>query len=253
MENKSFDEFYRDKSKSDGYKTTCKVCRKLANKVSYEKNKTDVLKKTEEYRKKNVDRIKEYQKKYYNDNKNELKDYHKKYRETNKENKKERDKNYYKKNRELILKKYFDNRENEINRMRLWKKNNREKLAEYQRNYYKERKGNDLLFKLTINIRALIQVTIKRQGYSKKSKTYQILGCSFEDFKFYIESKWESWMNWDNYGLYNGTPNYGWDIDHIIPMASALNESEVIQLNHFTNLQPLCSYINRDIKKDNIN
>jgi hypothetical protein len=27
-------------------------------------------------------------------------------------------------------------------------------------------------------------------------------------------------MIWDNYGLYNGTPEYGWDIDHIIPFIS---------------------------------
>jgi len=57
-------------------------------------------------------------------------------------------------------------------------------------------------------------------------------------------------MNWDNRGLYNGTPDYGWDIDHIIPQSSAITIEDVIQLNHYTNLQPLCSYINRDIKKD---
>jgi hypothetical protein len=57
-------------------------------------------------------------------------------------------------------------------------------------------------------------------------------------------------MNWDNYGLYNGESNYGWDIDHIIPSSSAITEEELIKLNHFTNLQPLCSYINRKIKSD---
>jgi hypothetical protein len=25
-------------------------------------------------------------------------------------------------------------------------------------------------------------------------------------------------MNWGNYGKYNGEINYGWDIDHIIPL-----------------------------------
>ena len=57
-------------------------------------------------------------------------------------------------------------------------------------------------------------------------------------------------MSWDNYGKYNGKNSFGWDIDHIIPISSAVNESEVIKLNHFTNLQPLCSKINRDIKRD---
>lgn len=58
-------------------------------------------------------------------------------------------------------------------------------------------------------------------------------------------------MTWDNYGLYNGEPNYGWDIDHIIPTTTAFSEEELLKLNHYTNLQPLCSYINRVIKRDN--
>ena len=57
-------------------------------------------------------------------------------------------------------------------------------------------------------------------------------------------------MNWDNYGKYNGCPNFGWDIDHITPLSTAMTEDDMIKLNHYTNLQPLCSYINRIIKKD---
>ena len=56
-------------------------------------------------------------------------------------------------------------------------------------------------------------------------------------------------MNWNNRGLYNGELNYGWDIDHIIPLDSAINEIELLRLNHYSNLQPLCSKVNRDIKK----
>lgn len=59
-------------------------------------------------------------------------------------------------------------------------------------------------------------------------------------------------MTWNNYGLYNGTEKYGWDIDHVIPLSSALNENELLKLNHFSNLKPLCSKVNRDIKRANI-
>ena len=62
-------------------------------------------------------------------------------------------------------------------------------------------------------------------------------------------------MNWDNYG----NPKDGiyelsktWDIDHMIPISSAKTEEELIKLNHYTNLQPLCSYVNRFIKKDSM-
>ncbi len=78
------------------------------------------------------------------------------------------------------------------------------------------------------------------------------MGCSFEELKQHLESKFEPWMNWDNRGLYNGELNYGWDIDHVIPLSSVSEESDIIKLNHYTNLQPLCSKINRDIKKDNL-
>ena len=57
-------------------------------------------------------------------------------------------------------------------------------------------------------------------------------------------------MTWDNKGMYNGELNYGWDIDHIIPISSAKTEDDLYILNHYTNLQPLCSKVNRDIKKD---
>jgi len=80
----------------------------------------------------------------------------------------------------------------------------------------------------------------------------EILGCDIDNFKSYLESKFEDWMTWENRGLYNGEFNYGWDIDHIIPVSSAKTEEELLLLNHYTNLQPLCSKINRDIKKSNI-
>ena len=59
-------------------------------------------------------------------------------------------------------------------------------------------------------------------------------------------------MNWDNYGNPKDglvEPNKTWDIDHIIPMNNAKTEDDVYRLNHYTNLQPLCSYVNRFIKR----
>jgi len=81
---------------------------------------------------------------------------------------------------------------------------------------------------------------------------FVILCCSYENFILHLESQFQDWMNWNNYGLYNGTPNYGWDIDHVMPVSSATTEEELLMLNHYTNLQPLCSYINRDVKRHNL-
>jgi hypothetical protein len=108
------------------------------------------------------------------------------------------------------------------------------------------------MFRLKCNIRSLIKNSFFYKKYSKKTKTYKILGCSYGDFKTHIESQWEEWMNWDNYGRYNREENYGWDFDHIIPLSSVNTEEEIIKLNHYSNIQPLCSYINRNVKRDKI-
>ena len=103
---------------------------------------------------------------------------------------------------------------------------------------------------LSHTIRNSIRCSFRYKNLKKKTKTSDILGCSFEEFKTNLESKFESWMRWENRGLYNGVLNYGWDIDHIIPLSSAKTEEDIVMLNHFTNLQPLCSYTNRYIKRD---
>jgi hypothetical protein len=97
----------------------------------------------------------------------------------------------------------------------------------------------------------MIYKSLKNNGFIKKMKSCDFLGCSYEEFKLHLESQFQPWMSWDNYGLYNGELNYGWDIDHIVPLASAKTEEELLKLNHYTNLQPLCSYTNRYIKRDN--
>jgi hypothetical protein len=130
--------------------------------------------------------------------------------------------------------------------------NNKEKEIRNNNIYRINRKKTDSLYKLTQNIRTLISNSFKKYKFKKTSKTANILGCSFEEFKTHLESKFETWMTWDNHGLYNGTEMFGWDIDHIIPLSSAINETDIIKLNHYSNLQPLCSKINRDVKRNNL-
>jgi len=118
----------------------------------------------------------------------------------------------------------------------------------------KERKSYDIIYKLKANIRGLINSSIRLSGYRKMSKTQSILGCTFEEFRIYLELKFEPWMNWNNYGNWNGEPkeiNAAWDIDHIVPMSTAKTEEDVLILNNHTNFQPLCSYTNRYIKRNN--
>ncbi len=147
---------------------------------------------------------------------------------------------------------YSKNKENISKYQKEYYVNNKEILNEYKKNWFNEKYKSDEIFKLKNSIRTLIRTSLKKSGFEKKSKSVDILGCDIEEFKIYLESKFEDWMSWDNYGKYKGYPKSGWEIDHKIPLASAKTEEDIINLNHFTNLQPLCGYINRNIKKDKI-
>src|ERR1035437_4295456 len=177
-------------------------------------------------------------------------------------------KEYYEKNKALLREKQKEYERSNGKKLRERKKeyieNYRQENKEYYGGYYKEyreenktklnekqnaRKLKDPLFKLKTNMSSKISNCLTKNRYVKKSRTSEILGCSIEEFKLYLESKFEPWMNWNNYGKYNGTLNYGFDIDHIIPVSSAKTEEDVLRLNHYTNLQPLCSYVNRYVKR----
>ena len=197
-------------------------------------------KKKEQYKKwceLNKEKKKQTDKEYASKNKEAKRLYDKQYRENNKTKKKKTDKNYYETNKNIISEKgkiYRNLNKNKIN------------LA------INKRKANDPLFKLKCDMRSLILQVFNTKGVKKESKTEQILGCSFEFFKTYLESKFEPWMNWTNKGNWNGKPieiNVAWDVDHIESMSNAKTVEDVIRLNHYTNLQPLCSYTNRYIKR----
>ena len=169
----------------------------------------------------------------------------------------ERRKKRYIENKEIITQKrkgyYLKNSETIKKRRKVYYKQNKEQINKSATIKRKEKYHSDRFFALKENIRTNLKTIFKTNNFSKKNKTIDILGCSSEQFKLFIESKWESWMTWDNYGLYNGELNYGWDIDHIIPTSLAQDEETLIRLWHHSNLQPLCSYYNRHIKTNKVN
>jgi len=91
----------------------------------------------------------------------------------------------------------------------------------------------------------MISQTIKSNGLRKKLKTEKIIGCNFGYLLIHIEKQFKPWMNWSNYGKYNGNYEFGWDIDHIVELQTAKSEKELLKLNHYSNLRPLDSKINR--------
>jgi hypothetical protein len=114
---------------------------------------------------------------------------------------------------------------------KLYKEKNKIVLREKNKVYHKKRLETDVLYRLKVSTRNLIRKSLTKRGYTKTSRTYEILGCSYIEFKSHIEKLFSNGMNWDNRKF--------WHIDHIIPLDFALDENELLRLNHFTNLQPL--------------
>ena len=169
-------------------------------------------------------------KEYLEANKDKRREVKKAWREANKDKIKAYNKAYNEANKDKILK-----------QKKAYKEANKDKIREVKKAYYKRRRKEDYLYKLTKNIRKSIRSSIKRKGYTKKSKTYQILGCTYEEFKSHKERQFTKGMNWDNQGE--------WHLDHIYPVSKAKNEEELIRLNHYTNFQPLWAEDN--LKKSN--
>ena len=199
---------------------------------------------------------KEYIRKYYLSIKEKAKKYNKEYQGKNKEKIKIKSKNYRQKNKERINQKrresYSKLSKEEKKKLfktnNEWQRKNRDYLNKYAREYRqknkqkvqaivckstKKRLKKDVTFRLSHSIRCSISSSIRRMGYTKKSRTYKILGCTFEELKQHLKSQFQEGMTWDNYG------RDGWHIDHIYPVSKARDEQHLLELNHYTNLQPL--------------
>jgi hypothetical protein len=235
---------------SEKYKTEeeRKEHKRLYDKEYRKKNKDRITKRIIKWQKENPEKFKNNQKTFYYKNKkviieNRIERYH-----LNLENEKNYNKKYREENNETIKITQQKWRDDNKDYFKVYRKDNSKKINKY----LKDKRDNDPLFKLKGNIRSLIRQSFNRVNGNKSNKTNEILGCSYKEFKTHIEAQWKPWMNWGNYGnpkdgILEG--NKSWDIDHKIQLASAKTKEEIIKLNHYTNLQPLCSYVNRIIKR----
>ncbi len=114
---------------------------------------------------------------------------------------------------------------------KIYRKKNKDILREKNKIYHNNRLKTDITYKVRHIAKNVIRKAISKGGYTKRSRTYEILGCSYEEFKIHIENLFQSGMNWDNRHL--------WDIDHIVPISLAESEEEMIILNYYSNLRPL--------------
>lgn len=116
---------------------------------------------------------------------------------------------------------------------RIYYLNNKEHIIRVSVKRKRLKYCTDISFKLKHQLRARLRTAIKRNY--KAGSAIRDLGCSIEELKTYLESKFLTGMDWDNHTI------SGWHIDHIIPLSS-FDLSDPNQLKkacHYTNLQPL--------------
>ena len=201
-------------------------------KEKYLENREENLKQRREYKSKNKDKIRISAKKYRTENADAIKAYFKIYNPKNKLALSERRRKHYLRNKERTLL---------INS--IWLKNNREVRTKQQNAYSKKRRKIDPLFKLADVMRTRLRSFLSTRTIKKSKKTFDLVGCTVLELKTHLEKQFLPGMHWGN------NTNFGWHIDHIIPLAAAENSADLEYLCHYTNLQPLWWRDNL-IKKD---
>lgn len=119
------------------------------------------------------------------------------------------------------------------NANKIWRENNKEHRRKYCQKYSAERRKISNIFKLKEAVANLINVCFKRKGYVKSKRTEDILGCTIFKLREHLLSKCPEGVTIEDFG------QFGYHIDHIVPISLAKTEDDVLRLNHYTNLQPL--------------
>jgi hypothetical protein len=138
----------------------------------------------------------------------------------------DRQKEYYQKNKDAI-RKYQES----------YREQHRKEIRELALSYYYNGK-TDPVFYLKRRARGTIRDSFQRRKYQKSKHTEELTGLSSIELCQYLLTTFKN-----NYGR-------DWDgkepvhIDHIIPLATAKSEEDVIRLCHYSNLQLLTAQDN---------
>ncbi len=112
-------------------------------------------------------------------------------------------------------------RRNNPNYKAQYRVKNKEKINQYDREKY----NSDPRIKLRKNISRAINAYLKQNNSNKNREScLDFLSFSIVELKSHLESLFEPWMNWNNYGPYEVTmwndsdsSTWTWQIDHIVP------------------------------------
>jgi hypothetical protein len=226
----NFFELRKDRKGNLIYRGQCKICVSQRRRVYYLNNKEDILDYQKNYRE--THDLKDKKREYYRRKING------KYRtKQTTEQKRCKKKFYYLINRDAINLKnklYIRSHKKEKSEYdKRYRGLNKEKINKIKREYDKNKRITDPYYKLRYLISRSVRGAIKKYGGKKQGlSTFKYLPYTVEELKEHLEKQFESWMNWDNWGLYDSntwddddSSTWTWNIDHIIPQSKLLYTS----------------------------
>lgn len=95
------------------------------------------------------------------------------------------------------------------------------------------RYATDSVFRLKIIIRNLVNRSLRKHADQSTLSTMSIVGLNLTELKIHLSQGF-----WEVYGRFPSDDDK-LDIDHIVPLASAILSSDVLRLNYYTNLRYL--------------
>ena len=206
----------------------------------YEKNKAKIKARAKVWKKNNRAKVLEGNARYRKKNAERIKSYNDAYDERRRQTGAQRA--YYTKNKDKLIayqrNLYATDKEKVLARNEAYREKNKTKIRTKQREYERYQRATNIAFKLKMACYTRMRDALRGVG-AKSARTLELLGCTGDFLKGYLQAKFQEGMSWENYG--------SWHIDHIKPVASFdLTKPEQQRAAfHYTNLQPLWAIDNR--------
>ena len=224
-EEKKLEEFHKQAAAKDGRFPHCKLCEKARKARKYaEDPDQERLRARASYHRRR-DSVRRQQKEHYDENLERMRKRARDYHHSNYEQIRERRKTHN------------VDPQRKVDYMKRYNRENRPRLRVLARRRHNRLMKTSPEYALQFRLRDRLNKAIKND--SKSGSAVRDLGCSIEELKRHLESKFNSRMNWKNWGTY-------WHIDHFFPLAQADLEDRVefLAVCNWRNLQPLTATAN---------
>ena len=106
----------------------------------------------------------------------------------------------------LRSKEYYENNKDKvIERMKSYYKDNKIKILSNKKKIDKYQKQKNNFIK---NLKNMISLSYREANLIRPKNIETILGISYNDFILYIQTFFNGWVNWDNYGYQKNKTSY---------------------------------------------